>query len=203
MTPVDKPEFLDHVRRGHWYYLGNLIDDYDWSFDWNKFVELLDTHPEKKLEHSHKKMKYALASLEARASAPQGVHDFCRDLRRVFHKNTITCIAFQGFTKDHESFKIHKDTMDVLYVQSVGSIDMSVWKWTGGPGVREHIGRGPANITKKHKDKVERLFKKTFTRGDAIWLPRGTYHFIQPHGSRIGLSFGVESDPNPMDYIKP
>jgi ribosomal protein L16 Arg81 hydroxylase len=209
MTPLDRPEFLDHVRRGQWYYFGNLLNDYDWSFDWNKFIDLLDTHPQKKIEHDHRKMKYALASLERRESAPKCVHDFCKDLRRVFPKNMISCIAFQGFTKDHESFKIHKDVMDVLYVQSVGSIDMSVWKWIGGPYRPERqknvkmVGRGPANITNKHKDKIEMLFKKTFTRGDAIWLPRGTYHFIEPHGSRIGLSFGVESDPNPMDYIRP
>jgi mannose-6-phosphate isomerase-like protein (cupin superfamily) len=37
--------------------------------------------------------------------------------------------------------------------------------------------------------------------GNFVWIPRGTWHQLEPTVSRVTFSFGVEGDFNPADYV--
>ena len=64
------------------------------------------------------------------------------------------------------------------------------------------IGEIPIRIGKKSQDDGNDDFK-IMQPGDAVWIPRGTYHKLSPKMSRLTMSFGFESDPDcdPATFI--
>ena len=178
-------------------------DNYQWRFgdrdlelDWNSMIKLFDTHPMAKVGGNVNKLNYTLLQLEQRASTPKQLLNMVEQLKKKFHKNTISLICFGSFGKTAESFNIHRDTMDVIYMQGLGEVDFSIWKWIGKDGIKL-----PDNIDHGNRNDVKQIFKKRFKKYDICWIPRGTYHLIQPRGTRVGFSFGVEGDPDPSTYI--
>jgi ribosomal protein L16 Arg81 hydroxylase len=47
----------------------------------------------------------------------------------------------------------------------------------------------------------EKTWENVMIPGDAIWIPRGTFHHVSPRSGRVGFSFGVEGKPEPSTYI--
>lgn len=191
MTLFDNESFLNNVRNKQYHYFGNIIDVGDFTL--YDYVKLIDSQPKDKKIWNKNKENISLFDLEKRESIPKFAKDIIFNLKENFTLNSITCIAFSGFTETSQSFKIHKDQMDVLYLQVVGSVVWSVWK----SSVNEE------NIL---PEQGECIFRETFIPGDLIWIPRGTFHHVKPLSARVGFSFGVENvdvekDTNPSTYI--
>ena len=173
---------------------------YQWRFgdrnldlDWNQMINLFDNHPMEKIGGNVDKMNYNLLQFEKRPSAPKQLLNMVEQLKKKFHKNTISLICFGSFGKTARSFNIHRDDMDVIYMQGLGEVDFSIWD-ADKPDL-------PNNIDHGGREHVTPRFQKRFRKYDICWIPRGTYHLIQPMGTRVGFSFGVEGEPDPATYI--
>lgn len=171
---------LDIRDKKHWWTNVDVGD-----YDWDAHMRLVDTHPEELHDWNRDKQRFAMNSFHKRPSAPlfcKQVHD---DLHNFFIPTApkkdkydkgephITNIAFTGFGKSHDSYPRHKDSMDVFLVQVLGEI--------------------PIRIGRSDKDSDDDDFK-IMKPGDAVWIPRGTYHQLSPKMSRLTCSFAFESD---------
>ena len=160
-------------------FFGKLPINVPEVFDWNKFMYLLDTHPEERYDRNPDKFRIGLNNFHARPSAPDFARLIVEEMIDVFslHKDMkITNIAFSGYGYNSGSYPWHKDSMDVFLVQAVGDIGLRV---------------------EGHNNEEEFIFSP----GDYVWLPRGTHHQIVPRKSRVTFSFGVEGDPDPSVYF--
>ena len=181
-------------EKGHYQW---RFGDRDLELDWNSMINLFDNHPMNKIGGNVDKMNYTLLQFEKRPSIPKQLEDMVKQLREKFYKNTVSLICFGSFGKTARSFNIHRDAMDVIYMQGLGEVDFSIWDANKPdlPGNLDHL-------KKTYVDEVvTQRFKKRFKKYDICWIPRGTYHLIQPVGTRVGFSFGVEGKPDPSTYI--
>jgi hypothetical protein len=163
--------------------------DPDWKYDMYDFMTYMNSHPEECKSWEPKNRKLSLYKMEQRSSTPDFAKDIIKSLRKTFYKNHISCYAFCGFTEYSKSFKIHKDKMDVFYLQVIGDVQWSLWN--------SHIGDA-VNIK---RNQGECYLKENFFPGKWIWVPRGTYHLVEPITPRVGFSFGIEGGPDPYDYL--
>ena len=164
--------------------------DPGWDYDMYNFIEYMNTHPEKHKKWEPENRRLGLTKMESRGSTPDFAKTILNNLKETFHKNYISCHAFCGFTDYSKSFNIHKDKMDVLYLQAIGDVELSIWV--------SHIDKNKTQIS---SDQGSCIFKEKFTPGKWIWIPRGTYHLIEPITPRVGFSFGIENNPDPATYI--
>lgn len=176
--------FEDHIEdirnKHHWW---TRVDTQ--GYDWNQLMHLVDTHPQDRYDWNREKQRLGLNSFHGRASAPQFAKDICSELsefilpkaptKEMYEKGPpqITNIAFVGFGQYSGSYPRHKDTMDVFLVQVINDVKITI-------GYTEE----PRNADET------RLMRP----GDAVWLPRGTWHQLEPKVSRLTFSFGFESD---------
>ena len=42
---------------------------------------------------------------------------------------------------------------------------------------------------------------EVYNQRQFVWIPRGTWHQLEPDVSRVTFSFGVEGDTDPADYV--
>lgn len=181
-------KFLQSVRDKQFHFFGNKVKT---DYSWYKFLKLLKTHPEKITEFNDEAMRFSLKAMETRGSLPRFAKQMLSDLQNTFTQNKITLIAFGGLDMDHRSFKVHRDGMDVLYIQVLGNIDWSIW---------EALVDTDAFYPHHHWE-GKQIWKQTMIPGDAIWIPRGTFHHVHPLSGRVGFSFGIEKEPDPSSYI--
>lgn len=160
----------------------------DWDYDMYDLISYMNTQPEKFKIWEPKNRRLGLTKMEARKSTPDFAKNIIKDLKNTFYKNHISCHAYCGFTEYSKSFDIHKDRMDVLYLQVIGNIEWSIWK-------------SDSNKTNITPDQGSCILKEKFMPGKWIWVPRGTYHLVEPIDPRVGFSFGVENNPDPSTYI--
>ena len=159
-------------------FFGKLPINISEEFDWTRYMDLMDNHPEDMYDRNTRKFRIGLNNFHSRPSAPPFAKKIVDEMKEVFslHSNNITNIAFSGFGLNSDSYPWHKDGMDVFLVQVLNAIELRV------EGVNE-----------------EKDF--WFTPGEYVWIPRGTHHRITPHKSRVTFSFGVEGGPDPADYF--
>jgi hypothetical protein len=185
--------FEDHIEdirnKRHWW---TKIDTKGYS--WNDIIPLVDSHPENLYDWNRDKQRLGLNSFHQRPSAPQFAKDVVNEMEEVFVSNAprkekyekgpphITNIAFCGFGQFSGSYPRHKDSMDVFLLQVVSECKITI-------GYTEE----PRNADET------RLMRP----GDAVWIPRGTWHQLEPKTSRVTFSFGFESDPDcdPSTFI--
>lgn len=189
-----KDEFLDKVRNKEYFYFyrtdGTYYHDKSmWDFRWDNIIHLLDSHPEDMKKTNKNKNNFNLIGMEKRQSSPEFCKTFMKDLKELFPRNNITSHIFGGIG-NHQSFDIHRDAMDVLYLQTIGKVELSIWK--------EKTPSNQDNIT---ENQGELLIRKKLHPGHLVWIPRGTFHLIEPLESRIAFSFGVEGEPDPSTYV--
>lgn len=180
--------FKEAVRKKHYYFFGNVIDTD--GFDWYAFMRLLYTHPQQAIAFADDARRIELRRLQDRGRAPDFAKKLNKDLKELFKQNLVSNIAFCGPDLHHRSFKIHRDTMDVIYLQVLGSIEWSIWNSDCGLDSFSFPDQ-PATLISKLK----------MVPGDMIYVPRGMYHHVDPLSSRVGFSFGVEGRPDPSTYI--
>ena len=157
-------------------------------FGWKEAMMLLDTHPDSQRVLNGSKLSFTLTAIERRNSAPAFVKDIIKELKSTFPSNTITSHFFGGFTNKSKSFRIHRDTMDVLYLQVLGNVEWSMWE---PKDVEYYKDDAKKNLS---KEEANLLYTSTFKPGSMIWVPRGQYHLVEPYGTRLGISFGIEGN---------
>jgi hypothetical protein len=162
--------------------------DPNWNYDMYDFIYYMNSHPNEFKIWEPRNRRLGLTGMEQRSSTPDFAKNIIKILRTTFYKNQISCYSFCGFTEYSKSFQIHKDTMDVLYLQVIGDTEWSIWE---------------SDLDEKQitADQGTCVFKEKFTPGKWIWVPRGTYHFVQPITPRVGVSFGIENDLDPASYL--
>lgn len=162
--------------------------DSDWDYDMYDFMAYMSSHPSEFKIWGPESRLLVLSKMEIRKSTPTFVKDIMRKLRKTFPRNYISCHGYCGFTNYSKSFEIHKDLVDVLYLQVIGDTEWSVWE--SDSDERE--------IT---PDQAKCIATEHFMPGKWIWVPRGTYHLVKPLGPRLGFSFGIGNDPEPASYL--
>lgn len=116
-------------------------------------------------------------------------------MNKFFKNNTTSCHIFSGIINDSGSFPIHKDGMDVLYLQVKNTITWKIYPHKDGS--RYNTDRDD----KKTPPSDRSCFSRKLHPGDMMWIPRGTYHQVVTTEPRIGFSFGVEGPTDPCTYI--
>lgn len=189
---IDFESHIEKIRdKRHWW---TTVDTERYS--WNDIIHLVDTHPNDEYDWNRDKQRLGMNSFHRRPSAPQFAKDIFKDMEDFFVSRAptkshseyekgppqITNIAFCGFGKYTGSYPRHKDSMDVFLVQVIGDTPIRI-------GYTE----------KRTENDEDRIMKP----GDAVWIPRNTWHQLTPVASRVTFSFGFESDPDcdPSTFI--
>jgi len=187
--------FREAVRNQHYYRPNNYELPSDLDFGWKEVIWMLDSHPDEKRTLRESKLGFVLTAMEQRNSTPRFVKDIIKELKSVFPDNNITAHFFGGFTNKSKSFEIHRDTMDVLYLQILGNVEWSMWE----PNNSDYYKDDSKKIL--NKEEANLSYTSIFKPGNMIWVPRGKYHLVEPYNSRLGVSFGIEGKIDPSSYI--
>lgn len=148
---------------------------------WDDEMIYLDKHPIDRSNSKSEKIRIYLTHClqnEKNKLSPWA-EEVALDMAELFRKNPISLIKFYGFGPESDSYPWHKDTMDVLLVQAIGTVQIKVegTDYENNPRV--------------------------FRPGHSVWLPRGIHHQVIASSSRLTYSYGVEDSPDPAEYIKP
>ena len=168
--------FKEVIANKNYHYFGNIIKDIDYNL--YDHIQIIKNHLKKEeILSTREKQSIELRGLESRGSIPEFAKNIIKELRKAYNSN-ITLIAFSGYGAKSKSFKIHKDTMDVFYLQVYGKIIWAVWE-------------SESKDLEIYENESVCLFKQTFMPGDMIYIPAGTYHYVEHHDEpRVGFSFG-------------
>ena len=165
------------------------------TYDWNKVMDMVDTHPRDMYDWNREKQRLGLNSFHMRGSAPQYAKDVVASMQKFFidnhkdklHKDKydkgpqqITNIAFIGFGQYSGSYPRHKDSMDVFLIQHTNECKITVG-YTEKPSDNDMV--------------------RVMEPGSFVYIPRGTWHQLEPTVSRVTFSFGVEGDFDPKNYL--
>lgn len=158
-------------------FVGELPFDMEQTYNWNEFMNMMDSHPDDLYDRNSDKMRIGLNSFHSRGSSPDFAKKIYEEMQEVFtlHANKITNIAFSGFGRASGSYPWHKDSMDVFLVQVISTVGLKV-------------------------EGINNNEPFDFKPGMYVYLPRGTHHQVFPKISRVSFSFGVEGDPDPSMY---
>ena len=155
---------------------------------------MVDTHPEELYDWNKDKQRLGMNSFHRRPSAPKFAKNVFEDMENFFVSQApkkeeyekgapqITNIAFCGFGQYSGSYPRHADSMDVFLIQVINECKITI------------------GYTEEPSDKDE---VRIMNPGDAVWIPRKTWHKLEPKVSRCTFSFGFESDPDcdPSTFI--
>jgi ribosomal protein L16 Arg81 hydroxylase len=167
-----------------YYYYPQSIE---FSYNLYDYMRYFYDHPKDITMWNDLKENLNLVKMEERPSTPDFAKKILKELKTTFYKNKISLHSFSGFTNTSKSFDIHRDTMDILYLQVIGEIEWSIWE--------SKLDQRIIN-----SDEGKCIFKEVFRPGDMIWVSRGTFHHVKPLSPRVGFSFGVEG-PDPSTYV--
>jgi mannose-6-phosphate isomerase-like protein (cupin superfamily) len=175
---------IESIRaKKHWW--GRLEDIV--GYDWNHMMYMIDTHPSKLYDWNREKNRLGCNEFHRRPSTPTIAKVVHKEMEEFFVDPApkkdeyvkgppqITNIAFVGFGQDSGSYPRHKDSMDVFLLQAIGECKITI-------GYNEEPRNADETVIMKP--------------GDCVYLPRGTWHQLQPTISRVTFSFGFESDPD-------
>ena len=187
---IDLEKHIEDIRaKRHWW---TTVDTKEYS--WNDIMGLIDTHPSELYDWNREKQRLGMNSFHRRPSAPKFAKDVFEELENFIIPKTpkkeeyekgapqITNIAFCGFGQYSGSYPRHKDSMDVFLIQVINDCKITIG-YDEKPTAKDEI--------------------RVMQPGDAVWIPRGTWHQLEPRTSRVTFSFGFESDPDcdPSTFI--
>jgi len=183
----------DHIRDKQW---TPLRYDGDVSFTWDDYIHIIDENfPRAKKSTINKHGRVIVTNIESARSRPQFAKHILHLMNKFFINNSVSCHIFSGIISDSGSLPVHKDGMDVLYLQVKNTITWKVYPHKDG-------SRYNIDMDKKKTPSAERsCFSRTLRPGDMMWIPRGTYHQVVTTEPRVGFSFGVEGPTDPCTYI--
>jgi|TARA_B110000908_G_C10267965_1_gene466691 hypothetical protein len=187
-------ENIDRIR-GKKIITGRTVDPTLDAWTWVNAMDLVDTHPQDDYDWNREKQRLGLNAFHNRPSAPHFAKQVVADMHDFFierHKDKlhkekydkgpqqITNIAFCGFGQYSGSYPRHNDSMDVFLLQVVNECKITIGEF-----------EEPSNSD----------YVSVMKPGNFVWIPRGTWHQLEPTVSRVTFSFGVEGDFNPADYV--
>ena len=183
----------DQIRDKQW---TPLRYDGDVSFTWDNYIKLVNENFHKTDKCKiNKHGRVLVTGIESAPSKPMFARDILDQMNKFFKNNTSSCHIFSGIINDSGSFPVHKDRMDVLYLQVKNTITWKVYPHKDG-------SRYNTQQDDKAAPPAERsCFSRTLVPGDMMWIPRGTYHQVVTTEPRVGFSFGVEGPTDPCTYI--
>jgi len=182
-------EHVEEIRANkHWW------TQVYFQYSWPQMLNLVDTHPQKLYDWNRDKQRLGLNQFHMRPSAPEFAKSVVKEMEEFFVDPApkkfeydkgapqITNIAFCGFGQFSGSYPRHKDSMDVFLIQVLGVCKITIGK----------------SETPSEEDETV-----VMEPGNAVYIPRGTWHHLEPSISRVTFSFGFESDPdcNPKDFV--
>jgi len=142
-------------------------------------VWLAASHPRDKIQQFNDRNTIHFVATERRSSSPKFSKAVVNELK-MYYNTPITSHLYVGYDDTNRSFsRIHRDTMDVIIVQQYGTIDVSIWS---ADTDKDGVSESEATLTER----------QTLNPGDAVYIPKGTFHWVEPHGQRITYSFGIE-----------
>jgi ribosomal protein L16 Arg81 hydroxylase len=189
-------KFKEAVRNREYYRLNDYELPPESVFGWKEAVWLLDSHPDEERIINESKLGFLLTAVERRNSAPKFIKDIIKELESIFPNNQITAHIYSGFTKKSKSLgSLHRDPMDVLYLQVLGNVEWSMWQANKIQYYED------STKTILDKEEADLLYSSLFKPGNMIWVPREEYHLVKPINSRLGVSFGIEGKIDPATYI--
>lgn len=143
-----------------------------------KFYKYVNTHPLARFDDEKKRI--TMPDCQERRKTPGWAQDQVIYMKKLFRHNVISLVIFAGLNDESESLPIHKDEMDVFYIHAFGKINWQIFE---------------------AEDEETLTFDTVLKPGDAMWIPRGTYHRVIQSEPRIGYSFGCEGHPPPHMYV--
>lgn len=174
-------ECLQHISLGIPYIKHKA---YPIETEWDSIMKMMDAYIENDspLSINNAKFKIQIQWIERHGKdfLDHFALEHIENMKSVFYKNYISLIAFLGFGPEADSSGIHKDSMDVLLMQKANNVGFALYN---------------------SENPEDKLVEFMLQPGDMVWIPRGTWHRIQPYGNRVTYSFGVEQNPNPTTYI--
>ena len=174
-------DFLEAVKNKNYFNFKTddpKLDEFEWS---RFFVRTKEKH----LSWFEQQKRLIVYKLEKRPDLPIFARDIIQELKEIFPFNEISCQAFCTFGPEAKSFKIHKDAMDVLYLQVRGSVIWEMWE-----EIDKRLSADQPD--QMFPDEGNCTFSEKLTPGDMIWVPRYSWHHAIPLETRVGFSFGVE-----------
>jgi hypothetical protein len=188
-------KFKEAVRNREYYRLNDYELPPESVFGWKEAIWLLDSNPDE-VRKLGPKLGFVLTALECRHSTPKFIKDIIKELESIFPNNLITAHIYGGLTaKTQSRGGLHRDNMDVLYLQTLGNIEWSIWQ---ANEIQYYKDESKRNL---EKEEAELLYTSFFKPGNMIWVPREEYHLVEPYNSRLGISFGIEGKIDPATYI--
>lgn len=120
------------------------------------------------IEEDDRDGRIVIEELEVKPFAPDISKQIVNELSIVFKDKKITSHLYSAPVQTNTK-RIHKDHMDVIFLQVYGKVKCSIWK-----------------------NPNEMIEERILNQGDMVYLPTGVYHWFKPISSRISLSFGLE-----------
>ena len=170
-------ENTEAIRTRQWSFMPSYVSNIE--YDAYHFTRFVASHPSDKIKWADDKKKFFLLDCHLRGRLPQFAKDQIQILQQLFYQNTMSLVIFAGLNKESQSSPIHKDGMDVFYIQVHGNITWQIYT----------------------DDEQTVLFETKMVPGDAMWVPRGIKHQVLQDQPRVGYSFGCEGKPEPSTYI--
>lgn len=177
LNPEQRQKLIKSAKERKWCYIGKIDAPMP---EWNDiFFSIEELRPTKNWV---KKPNLNFQLLKTSKIDP--AENIRKYINEIFHKNVVTChIYFAIANEGSGSLKLHRDSMDVIYIQGINRTVMNI------------------RDGKYHDSEI--LFDQVFEPGDMIYIPAGTAHEIIAFEPRASLSIGVEyiEDVYPPDYL--
>lgn len=160
--------FLEHIRNRDVFCtkIKNASLEWDQLFSWLDTGSLDDTL----FCPPVAKGRINFVPLFKMKNLPEFIKQVENEFKELFTMNTIGGQVFANWHKEGDSFPMHKDEMDVFYIQCKNKVHVKI-------------------AAEKHGDPI---LSKELIPGDCVWIPRGLFHKFTILEPRIGLSIGVE-----------
>tara|TARA_R110002153_G_scaffold77752_5_gene199445 strand:- start:911 stop:1486 length:576 start_codon:yes stop_codon:yes gene_type:complete len=185
---VNNKQWMQAIAEQKHLYLGNIGDP---KFSLYQMIKLIPHHNKDDIIFDEDRERFLLSNCHKRGRVPKNIIAIVKDLQKIFNQNKVTLDIYASFYEDLGRASIHKDLASVIYLQSVGEVDWSVWESDEPEGVVID------------PDKSTCLFDRRLVPGDMMYMPRHKAHRSMPVGhARLGLSFAADGGVDPSSYIK-
>lgn len=177
----DDQELIDAIKNRQYFYKKNAVD-IEWDeFQWTYITSTTSAKHQKWYKDDNSAI---FEHLQEKSSFQDWAKDILQELQEYFPRitNTINIHAFCGFGPNSQSFTVHRDDEDVLYLQVYGEVNWSIWS-----------SNSNKNILDSHEEGT-RIATERLRPGDLVWVPRRVYHMSEPISTRVGYSFGIHGE---------